>query len=202
MGKAGIELMFIHEDGMWLPQWLNWKTVTYTKISPKMVNPRDLAGERRRRRTHALHSQRGHLTTRPMRGCSQLTCQLLVMPSWHCCRLTCCAVLCSVVTALAIVSSLVVFYSKLFETSGIHPHISWCSVLAAISCLGDFSVAYLVRKWCLAGLVCYIYKGNSHVCRMYKGNSHVGDCCSGALQLLPSALATSVLHTTEEVMPC
>ena len=48
----------IHEDGMWLPQWLNLKkkqqqkTVTYTKISPKMVNPRDIAGECRRRRSH------------------------------------------------------------------------------------------------------------------------------------------------------
>ena len=26
------------------------KTVTYTKISPKMVNPRDIAGQRTRRR--------------------------------------------------------------------------------------------------------------------------------------------------------
>ena len=33
----------IHEDGMWLPQWLNWKTVTNAKISPKMVNPRGIA---------------------------------------------------------------------------------------------------------------------------------------------------------------
>ena len=39
----------IHKDGMWLPQWLEYKTVTYAKISPKMVNPRDIAGERRRR---------------------------------------------------------------------------------------------------------------------------------------------------------
>ena len=29
---------------------LKKKTVTYAKISPKMVNPRDLAGEHRRRR--------------------------------------------------------------------------------------------------------------------------------------------------------
>ena len=34
----------------YLNGWIK-KTVTYTKISPKMVNPRDLAGERRRRRT-------------------------------------------------------------------------------------------------------------------------------------------------------
>ena len=63
----------IHEDGMWLPQYLVYpviwltveaplsillsassmvglKTVTYAKMSPQMVNPRDLAGERRRRR--------------------------------------------------------------------------------------------------------------------------------------------------------
>ena len=40
----------VHEEGMWLPQWLDKKTVTYAKISPKMVNPRDTAGERRRRR--------------------------------------------------------------------------------------------------------------------------------------------------------
>ena len=53
----------IHEDGMWLPQWLDkkktttnkqktktTKTATYAKISPKMANPRDIAGECRRRR--------------------------------------------------------------------------------------------------------------------------------------------------------
>ena len=41
----------IHEDGMWLPQWLelNKKTIRYAKISPKMVHPRDIAGEHRRR---------------------------------------------------------------------------------------------------------------------------------------------------------
>ena len=38
----------IHKDGMWLPQWLDCKTVTYTKISPKMVNLRDIAQECRR----------------------------------------------------------------------------------------------------------------------------------------------------------
>ena len=36
----------IHEDGMWLPQWLDSEMVTYAKISPRMVNPRDTAGER------------------------------------------------------------------------------------------------------------------------------------------------------------
>ena len=34
----------IHEDGMWVPPWLEWKMVTYTKISPKMLNARDIAG--------------------------------------------------------------------------------------------------------------------------------------------------------------
>ena len=40
----------IHKDRMWLPQWLDQKTITYAKISPKMVKPRDIAGECRRRR--------------------------------------------------------------------------------------------------------------------------------------------------------
>ena len=40
-----------HEDGMWLLQWLDEKTVTYAKISPRVVNPRAIAGECRRRRT-------------------------------------------------------------------------------------------------------------------------------------------------------
>ena len=35
----------IHEDGMWLPSRLDEKTVTYAKISPKMVNARDKAEE-------------------------------------------------------------------------------------------------------------------------------------------------------------
>ena len=36
----------IHEDGMWLPLWLDFSKnmVTYVNISPNMVNPRDLAG--------------------------------------------------------------------------------------------------------------------------------------------------------------
>ena len=34
----------IHEDGMWLPLWLDEKMATYAKISPKVVNPRDIAG--------------------------------------------------------------------------------------------------------------------------------------------------------------
>ena len=33
-----------HEDRVWLPLWLDEKTVTYAKISPKMVNLRDVAG--------------------------------------------------------------------------------------------------------------------------------------------------------------
>ena len=40
----------IPKDGTWLPKWLDYKTVTYAKISLKMVNPRDIAGEHRRRR--------------------------------------------------------------------------------------------------------------------------------------------------------
>ena len=40
----------IHKDGMWLPQWLNNKTVTSAKISPKVGNPRDVAGVRRRKK--------------------------------------------------------------------------------------------------------------------------------------------------------
>ena len=34
----------ILEDGMWLPQWLDSKTVTYEKISSRIVNPSDIAG--------------------------------------------------------------------------------------------------------------------------------------------------------------
>ena len=34
----------ILEDGMWLPLWLYFRKVTYAKISPKMVNPKDIAG--------------------------------------------------------------------------------------------------------------------------------------------------------------
>ena len=36
----------IHEERMWLPLWLDFfkKTVTYAKISPKVVNPGDIAG--------------------------------------------------------------------------------------------------------------------------------------------------------------
>ena len=29
----------IHEDRMWLPQWLDWKMVTYAKISPQNGEP-------------------------------------------------------------------------------------------------------------------------------------------------------------------
>ena len=31
----------IHEDRMWLPQWLDWEMITYTKISLERVNARD-----------------------------------------------------------------------------------------------------------------------------------------------------------------
>ena len=34
----------IHEDGMRLLLWLDKETVTYAKISPILVNPRDIAG--------------------------------------------------------------------------------------------------------------------------------------------------------------
>ena len=45
---------------MWLPPWLDYRTVTYSKISPKMVNTRDKAGEHRRRRGITLaNSRRG-----------------------------------------------------------------------------------------------------------------------------------------------
>ena len=40
----------IHKDRMWLPHWFDLKTVTYAKILPKMMNPGDITGERRRRR--------------------------------------------------------------------------------------------------------------------------------------------------------
>ena len=33
------KLFCIHKDGMWPPIWIK-KTVTYAKISPKMMNPR------------------------------------------------------------------------------------------------------------------------------------------------------------------
>ncbi|XP_076442226.1 uncharacterized protein LOC143281125 [Babylonia areolata] len=50
------------------------------------------------------------------------------------------------VSATAILASLVVFYSKLCESSDSQPHISWSSILAAIACAGDFTVALLVMK--------------------------------------------------------
>ena len=40
----------IHEDEMWLPQWLDSKWSHTQKISPTTVNPRDIGGEHRRRR--------------------------------------------------------------------------------------------------------------------------------------------------------
>ena len=33
----------IYKDGMWLPLWMDYKTVTYAHISPKMVNSKDIA---------------------------------------------------------------------------------------------------------------------------------------------------------------
>ena len=42
----------INEDGMWLPQWSDQKMVTNAQIWPKMVDPRDTAGKRRRRRRY------------------------------------------------------------------------------------------------------------------------------------------------------
>ena len=55
-GKSNTPSMHHPRDRMWLPQWLDFKnghmgknlTQNGAKISPKMVNPRDLAGERRR----------------------------------------------------------------------------------------------------------------------------------------------------------
>ena len=34
----------VHEDGIRLSEWLDLKKVTYPKISPKMVNHRDMVG--------------------------------------------------------------------------------------------------------------------------------------------------------------
>ena len=41
----------IHADGMWLPLWFDYKTVTCAKISPKMVNPKDIAGNAKEEET-------------------------------------------------------------------------------------------------------------------------------------------------------
>ena len=51
--------------------WLDSKTVTYVKISPKMVNPRDIAGERRRRRFHLSRGHCTHWSHTPSNPCSR-----------------------------------------------------------------------------------------------------------------------------------
>ena len=44
----------IHEDGVWLPLWLDFKKkVTDAKISPKMVNPRNIAGNAEEELVHS-----------------------------------------------------------------------------------------------------------------------------------------------------
>ena len=80
----------------YLNGWIK-KTITYTKISPKMMNPRDTAGERRRRRQ--CHSWK-HINGKKKQWCplhvnwwfgrlSALLCRW----QWHCCALYCCFVL-------------------------------------------------------------------------------------------------------------
>ena len=54
---------------------------------------------------------------------------------------------CFLSPALSILLSLVVFYSKLCESSHRQqPHASWSSVLAAISCVGDFTVGLMLMR--------------------------------------------------------
>ena len=55
-----------YKDGMWLPLWLDKETVTYmyTKISPKMMNPRDVA--RRRRMVNPRDTAQGRRRRRMM----------------------------------------------------------------------------------------------------------------------------------------
>ena len=65
----------IHEERMWLALWLNQNTVTYAKISPKMVNPRDIAkntGEEEKEEAEAA----GRL-------CSCSLCCHLVTQTWQ-----------------------------------------------------------------------------------------------------------------------
>ena len=70
----------VHKDGMWLRQWLDSKGVTYAKISHKMVNPRDIAGECRRRRRKLCLSHEW-LQTMP-------SCQLLILRDFSLCRIS------------------------------------------------------------------------------------------------------------------
>ena len=59
----------IHEDGMWLSQWLDVKkTVTYSNISSKMENPRDIAGKSRRRRMPVTEKMCSLVATRQAIG--------------------------------------------------------------------------------------------------------------------------------------
>ena len=60
----------ILEDGMWLPQWLDYKTVTHAKISPKMMNPWDRAGTAKEEKEEERLSHRVRGTTSV-----QTTCQ-------------------------------------------------------------------------------------------------------------------------------
>ena len=54
---------------------------------------------------------------------------------------------CFLTPALSILLSLVMFYSKLCESSHRQqPHASWSSVLAAISCVGDLTVGLLLMR--------------------------------------------------------
>ena len=47
----------IHEDGMWLPQWLDWKTITYTEISPQNSEPQRYSwGAQKRKRPRSSSS--------------------------------------------------------------------------------------------------------------------------------------------------
>ena len=49
-----------------LPQWLDSKTVTYAKISPKMVSPRDIAGKQKEEEeeVHVSHAYKNRDMTR------------------------------------------------------------------------------------------------------------------------------------------
>ena len=71
----------IHEDGMWLSQWLDWKTVTYAKISPEMVNPRDIAGEWRT--TEEVYAMLRLHTATLNRDCVQWIVNTLFLTNEH-----------------------------------------------------------------------------------------------------------------------
>ena len=65
--------------------WIRKKAVTYTKISPKMVNPRDIAGERRRRRRMVIPTDIAGECRRRRKSISQadIPRQLYVLPHWN-----------------------------------------------------------------------------------------------------------------------